>query len=217
MTIHINHLNAIVEGFRNGSNNQIIRNLDLYLKMIISGKIAPPIFFHHPLGFIYSKIHNDKLRLHIWNSHLSEIKTSLDIHTHYYRITSLIYRGSITNETFIEDELKCDKNKYFIYNVEYHNEDRKLVKSDNLLYLKMASKENIPEKELYNIELDTFHRAHPSNKELTITVIYTENHGKPSPVVVGDKDAINEYYFETIEVNVKDVVSVIDGVINKNF
>ncbi|WP_185286417.1 MULTISPECIES: hypothetical protein [Chryseobacterium] len=216
MITPINYFNSIIDGFKNNNSDKIIKNLETYISMIINGQLESPIFFYHPLGFIYSKIYNDRLRLHIWDSTLSKRKTSLDIHTHYYRISSLIYRGKIINEIFDIDKERDIKNEYFIYNGEYKNQDRKLVKSQNTIYLKLASKELIEKNKIYNIELETFHRAYPFNDLPTVTIVHTQNHGEPTPIVVGDIHATDELYFQTIKVEKEKVIKSLENMLLKH-
>lgn len=218
MIIRTFNYKKLVSLFRKKDLKELEKNTKYLFEFLRNNDVAKSNFFYHPLGFIYSELYTSKepkeiVRLHIWDQEFQKISTELDIHTHYYEINSFVIKGQIVNEIYNQKADNCeDSKRHFIYEGEYLNNDRILKKTDSFLNLVKSNTEIIKQNTLYKIELNTFHRAFPLNfNELTITIVFNENHQSPNPIVLGEENLPNHIHFKT-----KPVESVIiEKLLNK--
>ncbi|MFA6275778.1 MAG: hypothetical protein WC622_03465 [Pedobacter sp.] len=173
---------------------------DELLQFLLSSSYLKSNLYYHPLGFVYSKLHefenNESIRIHIWDNEYYNQTPTMDIHNHYYIVNSFLFEGCIKNNVYGIDEK--NGTEYAIYEGGYNkDEDRVLRKSEKTIHLTLKGTDIHCKKELYQIPYDTVHAGHPIDNKLVCTIVYTEKPGIPQPLVVGPLMGEIEYYFPT--------------------
>ena len=160
----------------------------------------------HPLGFIYSKLHefenSEVIRIHVWNS-ISKIQEPLmNIHNHFYDVNSFVYCGTISNELY---ELSiASEPTHAIYSGSYINENtRILTKTELYKHLILRQRNLISKGNLYSIEKSEIHSGDNVNNETTITIVFSANPGNPTPLVFGPREGKDAYTYHSKMVDIK--------------
>lgn len=156
----------------------------------------------HPLGFLFCRLHhfdNDEtIRVHIWSDKENIQKPLMDIHNHFYNIISYIVTGSVSNTLY-----KVSKEEpltHATYVGSYQSNERRILSKKNMCYkLEEIETHIINEGELYTIGKSDVHKGDSIDDSISISIVYTEDPGNPSPLVFGPIDGMDEYtYFSRL-------------------
>jgi hypothetical protein len=162
----------------------------------------------HPLGFMYCKLHEfqntEVFRMHIWNSVSKVQKPIMNIHNHYYDVNSFIYKGKVSNDLY--EINKEHALTHTVYSGSYQNEStRVLTKTDDSRALIHLEKQIITQGELYYIKKNEIHSGDNVDNEVTITFVYSENPGNPTPLVFGPLNGEKSYTYNSNLVDEKTI------------
>lgn len=199
--------------FRKKDTKGILVKAKYLISQLAENKTLSVTAIYHPLGFIYLRLHEfenkESIRIHIWDKQRWYQKPLMDIHDHYYTVNSFVYKGWIVNNVFTLSE---GNPNYTQYVGEYSdNDERILKKTDQHLFVELSYSETITEGQLYQIGADKLHSSCVQNDVLTCTIVYTENPGTPSPLVLGPFNGEDVYFYPNRMVETK----VINEIINK--
>ncbi len=180
-------------------NSGEITSIDL-LNEIKDSKLD---FFWHPLGFIlgtYLSNDKEKIRIHIWPKEGSQQqKPYWNIHNHIFHLTSWVLEGEITNQEYnvVED----NKSEKSIYYVNYKGNESCLFKSNQQVRLEQKKPKIHSKGNVYSIKTDIFHHSIRTSKNSAITVVLSiEDEYYGQALVIGEKDAEQEYRYSRIKV-----------------
>lgn len=153
----------------------------------------------HPLGFLFCRLHqfssNETIRIHIWSDKENVQKPLMDIHNHFYNIISYIVVGSVSNTLYKASKTEPYTHSTYIGSYQT-NEKRILSKNDEYYKLEELETHIINEGELYSIGKSEVHRG-GSIEDFSISLVYTEDPGNPSPLVFGPIDGLNKYEYSS--------------------
>jgi len=175
--------------------------------------------FYHPLGFIYSKLHEfpdkESFRIHIWDRNYYSKKPAMDIHNHYYIVNSFIYRGCVRNNVYkvlvgVDDNFSVFEGSYT------EKGDRILKKTERTMSLVLDYSDVHCAGDFYRILHEHIHSGYPESEGPTCTIVYAEKPGNPNPLVLGSIDAEEEHYYPIREVDPGVIDELFKGLIVKN-
>ncbi|SKC07951.1 hypothetical protein SAMN05660841_04075 [Sphingobacterium nematocida] len=200
--------------FRRKEAAALVQECDKLLFFLSNSEYLKNNMFYHPLGFIYSKLHEfenkETIRIHIWNNEYHSQQAMFNIHNHYYIVNSLIYRGCLENKIFYFDEYGTTLN---VYKGAYQNHDNRILKkTEETRNVSLKSQEIHCTNTLYSIPLDTLHTASPVDKDTLCTIVYTEKPRSPEPLVLGALDGRDQYFesktvaFDIAQTLIKEII-----------
>lgn len=189
--LRIHYKNRDVKRLKEQSSQLLIEFSKGYLR----GKLRI-----HPLGFLFCRLHhfqNDEtIRIHIWSDRENVQKPLMDIHNHFYNIISYVVAGAVSNTLY--KVLKEEPATHATYVGSYRtNEKRILSKNEKCYKLEEIGTHIINEGELYTIGKSEVHKGDSIDNHLSISLVYTEEPGNPSPLVFGPIDGLNEYQYSS--------------------
>lgn len=198
--------------FKDGNSQRIGNSVSKLFELLLASRIMEDNTFLHPLGFIYSQLHEfenrETIRIHIWDKNRYSITPIMDIHNHYYIVNSYVYKGAVYNHLYVEDTSEIDN--YAIYSGAYSlSGDRILIKTTRGMHLKIRMRELHKAGSFYRITHDQIHSGGTSDEGMTCTLVYTENPGVANPLVLGPKDAEDEFFYRQQQLENHEIASLI--------
>ncbi|MGK0420694.1 MAG: hypothetical protein ACJAT9_000353 [Polaribacter sp.] len=165
----------------------------------------------HPLGFFFCRLHEfsnkETIRIHVWLDKHTIQKPLMDIHNHFYNISSFIITGTVSNTLF--KVLKTEPYTHSVYIGSYReNEKRVLTNQKDYYKLEEGETQIINEGELYEIKKSEVHKGDTINNTLSISLVYTEEPSNPTPLVFGPIKELNEYEYSSHIVNVNKIIDL---------
>ncbi|TXE03731.1 hypothetical protein [Algoriphagus aquimarinus] len=184
--------------FKNNDIKSIKEHVSLLLYQSAQGYLRDKLRVH-PLGFLFCRLHqfsnNETIRIHIWYDKENIQKPLMDIHNHFYSITSFIVVGSVSN-TLYKASL-AEPYTHSTYIGSYQNNERRILsKNDEYYKLEELETHIINEGELYTIGKSEVHRG-DSIANFSISLVFTEDPGNPSPLVFGPIDGLSKYEYSS--------------------
>ena len=188
--------------FKNNDKKSIKEQVSLLLYESTQGYLRDKLRVH-PLGFLFCRLHqfsnNETIRIHIWSDKENIQKQIIDIHNHFYNIMSYIIVGSVSNTLYKASVNEPYTHSTYIGSYQ-NNEKRILSKNDECYKLEELETHIINEGELYKIVKSEVHRG-GSIDNFSISLVYTEDPGNPSPLVFGPIDGLSKYEYSSILVD----------------
>lgn len=170
-------------------------------------------FSWHPLGFMMATLLDEggeKIRLHLWtNSFDKAQKPTWLVHDHKFDLTSWVISGSIKNIEYKELMLP---ETHKLYSVSYSSTGSILTKLDEGYNLAVDRTQQINEGETYRISAGTFHQSLSLSSKTTVTICHTVDKKQTPPLVVGELDGLDKYYYQRSPVHVDELEVVIEQI-----
>ncbi|MEL0651529.1 hypothetical protein V6246_08855 [Algibacter sp. TI.3.09] len=165
----------------------------------IINKINEIVLLKHPLGFYYSELYkysdDAKIRIHIWPDNRESIQDKLNIHNHYYNITSYVYMGNIKNILF--NSFNEEPYTHALYEGTYEEKNTRILnRTDSKFNLNIISEEVIEQGNIYEIKKSEIHIGKVEKQTFTITLIFTENPNNSNPKIYGCIDGPDKITFK---------------------
>jgi len=165
----------------------------------------------HPLGFLFCRLHcfdNDEtIRVHIWLDKENIQKPLMDIHNHFYNIISYIVTGAVSNTLY-----KVSKEEpltHATYVGSYQSNEKRILSKKNEFYqLEEIETQIINEGELYTIGKSEVHKGDSIDDSISISIVYTEEPGNPSPLVFGPIAGLDEYTYSSLLVDKQKIIEL---------
>lgn len=193
-----NFYNELRIHFQNKDIKSIKEQAALLLNECTQGYLRDKIRVH-PLGFLFCRLHqfpnNETIRIHIWSDKENIQKPLMDIHNHFYNIISYIAVGSVSNTLF--NASTEEPHTHATYTGSYQNNEKRILSKNEESYkLEELETHIISEGELYTIRKSEIHEG-DSIDHFSISIVYTEDPGNPSPLVFGPIDGLSKYEYSS--------------------
>ena len=165
----------------------------------------------HPLGFFFCRLHEfsnkETIRIHVWLDKDTIHKPLMDIHNHFYNISSFIITGTVSNTLF--KVLKTEPYSHSVYIGSYGDNEKRVLKSQKEFY-KLEEDEThiINEGELYEIKKSEVHKGDTINNTLSISLVYTAEPGNSTPLVFGPINGLDEYEYSSHFVDLNKIMDL---------
>ncbi|USH04374.1 hypothetical protein K6Q96_21800 [Grimontia kaedaensis] len=170
-------------------------------------------FTWHPLGFMMATLLDEgreKIRLHLWTNTFDKAqKPTWLIHDHKFDLTSWVLSGSIKN---IEYKDLALPETHQLYSVSYSSTGSVLTKLDKVYSLAVDKTQEVNEGEAYRISAGTFHQSLSLSSKTTVTICHTTDKKNTPPLVIGDIDGMEQYYYQRSPVLADELQLVIEQI-----
>jgi len=174
--------------FRLGDRSKLRIEIRSLIGELTTSNHVDGALFYHPLGFLYATLfsfsNDETIRIHIWNKKYYNVVPQLDIHNHYYRVNSYIYKGCVFNQLYkVNDVIDVNVNQYTGSYTKTGG--RILTKTDNGLFIIEDIISTYCEGDLYTINHDQIHTGGSIAGDIACTIVYTQDPGEKKPLVFG--------------------------------
>lgn len=179
-------------------------------KFVISEGIG---FSWHPLGFMMATLLDEggeKIRLHLWTNTFDKAQNpTWLVHDHKFDLTSWVISGSIKNIEYKDLTLP---ETHQLYSVSYNSMGSVLTKLGQGYSLAVDKTQEVNEGETYRISAGTFHQSLSLSSRTTVTLCHTIDKKNSPPLVVGDIDGMDQYYYQRSPVHIDELQVVIEQI-----
>jgi hypothetical protein len=205
-----NFYNVLKSNFRKKDIEELSKNASQLLVEFSKGYLRDKLRIH-PLGFFFTRLHqfsnNETIRIHIWFDKKNIKKPFMDIHNHFYNISSFIVTGAVSNTLYKVLTTKPFTHSSFAGS--YRANEIRILKSQKEYYnLEEIETKIINEGELYEIKKSEVHKGESVNENLTISLVYTEEPDNPIPLVFGPINTSDEYEYSSNIVDLSKVIEI---------
>lgn len=202
MNEHLNSISTFISACNNG---------EIEAKQVCDFAVKNNIEFSwHPLGFIMATLLDggcEKIRLHLWTKSFDKAqKPTWLVHDHKFDLTSWVISGAIKNIAY-RNTAAPKTNQ--LYSVTYNNTGSLLTKLDETYSLEVEKTQEINEGNKYKIEAGVFHQSISMSQRTTVTICHTVDKKKSPPLVIGDLNGEDNYYYQRSPVDIYELQKII--------
>lgn len=204
--------------------NEYLKSISAFISSCNNGRIDAKqlcefavksniIFSWHPLGFIMATLLDEgceKIRLHLWTKSFDKAqKPTWLVHDHKFDLTSWVISGVIKN---IEYKNAVSPKTHQLYSVTYNATGSLLTKLDEMYSLEVEKTQEFNEGDKYKIEAGVFHQSISLSQRTTVTICHTVNKKESPPLVIGELNGEEKYYYQRSHVNTDELQKVIEEI-----
>lgn len=169
--------------------------------------------FFHPLGFAYSELfvfsNGDRIRINIWSSVRHQQTPLMEVHDHFYNITSFVVIGRMINRLYaVNAELSPNR---AIYKGTFDPvEGRTLKKTEECLNAEIFNTEIINQGDFYYLPKGKLHSSHVPVDEFTCTFVLASQRGLPTSRILGPLNGLDKYNYRNRTMDSETLRSILE-------
>jgi hypothetical protein len=177
-----------------------------------TGCLAEKMFFH-PLGFAYSELfvfsNGDRIRVNIWSLVRHQQTPLMEVHDHFYNITSFVVMGRMINRLYAVNE-ESSPNRAIYKGTFDPVEGRTLKKTEKCLNAEVVNTEIVKRGELYCLPKGRLHSSYVPVDEFACTFVLASQRDAPSSRILGPLGGLDEYHYRNHTVDSETLSSILE-------
>jgi hypothetical protein len=169
--------------------------------------------FFHPLGFAYAELfvfsNGDRIRTNIWSAVRHEQRPLMEVHDHFYNISSFVVAGRMINNLYAVNAPGAPNRAIYKGTFDPIG-GRTLKKTDEYLNAGMFNTEIINQGDLYYLPKGKLHSSYVPKDEFTCTFILASQRDSPTSRILGPLNGLDKYHYRNRTMDVETLRSILE-------